>query len=612
MEEVPVVGRNGSDGRDQRSSDRPIEDWASIPWRKLERIVYRLQKRIYRASCRGNVRAVRSLQRLLMKSKAARCLAVRRVTQDNQGKKTAGIDGVKSVTPTQRWLLAKRLRNPRAIKPRPVRRVWIPKPGKAEKRPLGIPVMLDRAHQALAKLALEPEWEARFEPNSYGFRPGRSTHDAIGAIFAATCKKEKYVLDADIAACFDNISHQALLDKLDTFPELRRAIKGWLKAGILEGNVLEITERGSPQGGVISPLLALIALQGLETAITSAFPSHKRPHVVVYADDFVVLHPTRAGVEKAQRIAEEWLSTTGLHLKTSKTRIAHTRHALNGQQAGFEFLGFHIRHYPTGEHRPEKGNGGRKQLESKMFIKPSKDAIKRHHEALRDIVRAHKAAPHEALLVALNPVIRGWSMYYRGVVSKKVFASCDYHLASTLRHWAGRRHHNKSMRWVFDKYWRRSDRGRLEFSIPEGLRLVHHADTPIKRHVKVRGQASPYDGNLPYWANRLQDHPLTRSKVAFLLRRQQGVCAYCGLLLTDRDNIEVDHIYPLILGGRNDSINMQALHRHCHDQKTTSDGSQIRRHRRGVHASNHVAEEPDDGKLSRPVLKTSRPREGAA
>jgi RNA-directed DNA polymerase len=168
--------------------------------------VYRLQKRIFQASCRGDVAAVRSVQRLVMKSEAARCLAVRRVTQDNQGKHTAGIDGVASVPPGQRWLMVDRLRHPETIKPRPVRRVWIPKPGKAEKRPLGIPVMLDRALQALAKLALEPEWEARFEPNSYGFRPARSAHDAIAAIFDATCKKDKYVLDADIAGCFDNIA----------------------------------------------------------------------------------------------------------------------------------------------------------------------------------------------------------------------------------------------------------------------------------------------------------------------------------------------------------------------------------------------------------------------
>src|SRR5262245_24154285 len=233
------------------TEDRPIEDWASIPWRKLEKTVYRLQKRIFRASCRGDVRAVHSLQRLMMKSEAARCLAVRRVTQDNQGKHTAGIDGVKSVPPGQRRLLVERLRNPEEIRPRPVRRVWIPKPGKAEKRPLGIPVMLDRAHQALVKLGLEPEWEARFEPNSYGFRPGRSVHDAIGAIFGATCQKEKYVLDADIAGCFDNIAHQPLLDKLTTYPKLRRTIKGWLRTGVMAGNILEATERGSPQGGVI-------------------------------------------------------------------------------------------------------------------------------------------------------------------------------------------------------------------------------------------------------------------------------------------------------------------------------------------------------------------------
>src|SRR3989442_11493205 len=205
-----VVGGNGSDGR-STTDDRPIEDWSSVPWRKLEKTVYHLQKRIFGASRRGDVRAVHSLQRLMMKSEAARLLAVRRVTQDNQGKHTAGVDGVKSVFPSQRWRMVKQLRNPERIEPRPVRRVWIPKPSKAEKRPLGIPVMLDRAHQALVKLTLEPEWEARFEPNSYGFRPGRSGHDAIGAIFGATCQKEKYVLDADIAGCFDNIGHQPLL-----------------------------------------------------------------------------------------------------------------------------------------------------------------------------------------------------------------------------------------------------------------------------------------------------------------------------------------------------------------------------------------------------------------
>lgn len=553
------MGRNGSG--DVPDEGRTIEDWTSIPWRKLETTVYRLQKRIFRASCRGDVSVVWSLQRLLMKSEAARCLAVRRVTQDNRGKHTAGIDGVASVLPSQRWQMVERLRDPETIKPRPVRRVWIPKPGKTEKRPLGIPVMLDRALQALVKIVLEPEWEARFEPNSYGFRPARSAHDAIAAIFDATCKKDKYVLDADVEGCFDNIAHEPLLDKLATFPMLRRLIKGWLTAGVMEGGVVEDTWRGSPQGGVISPLLALIALHGLETRITSAFGSRDRPQVVTYADDFVVLHPTREGIEKAQFLAEEWLKGVGLRLKASKTRIAHTRLALDGH-AGFEFLGFHVRRYVTGEFRP--GNDGRKQPVIKTLIKPSKESVKRHHRAMRDIVRARKTVPHEALISDLNPVIRGWSMYYRTVVSKKVFASCDYRLFSTLMHWAGRRHPKKSAGWVFAKYWRRSERGRWEFSIPDGPRLAVHADIPIKRHVKVRGHASPYDGNLVYWADRLRVHPLTTSRIAILLRRQRGKCANCRLLFTEADTITVKRLSPPSWRGLTDLASMRAVHQHCH------------------------------------------------
>src|SRR5581483_11347182 len=246
---------------------QPIEDWTQIPWRKLERSVYRLQKRIYQASLRGNDKAVHTLQRLMMKSQAARTLAVRKVTQDNQGKRTAGIDGAKSVEPAQRLVMVQYLRHHKTIKPKPTRRVWIPKPGKTEQRPLGIPTMVDRAHQCLAKLALEPEWEARFEANSYGFRPGRSVPDALAAIFNIISKQPKYVLDADIANCFNNINHTVLLEKLHTFPSLRRAIQAWLKAGVLEGEVFTPTEAGTPQGGPLSPLLANVALHGMEQAI---------------------------------------------------------------------------------------------------------------------------------------------------------------------------------------------------------------------------------------------------------------------------------------------------------------------------------------------------------
>jgi RNA-directed DNA polymerase len=301
------------DETDARSAAHSIEDWNTIPWRKVERTVYRLQKRIYRASSRGNEKTVHSLQRLLMKSEAARCLAVRRVTQDNQGKRTAGIDGIKSLHPAERLALVARLRDPRTIRAQPVRRIMIPKPGKDQMRPLGIPVMLDRAHQALVKLALEPEWEARFEPNSYGFRPGRSCHDAISALMMATARKEKYVLDADIQSCFDQIAHRQILDRLATYPAMRRTVKGWLRAGVLSHGAWSPAVRGTPQGGVASPLLANIALDGLERTVQAAFRRSDRPQVIRYADD--VRHITRRQIPFTERRGtEERTSGSTAHL----------------------------------------------------------------------------------------------------------------------------------------------------------------------------------------------------------------------------------------------------------------------------------------------------------
>src|SRR5437588_7619207 len=300
--------------------DPESESWRALPWRKFEQHVYRIQKRIFRAEQRGNIRAVHSLQRLLMKSKAARLLAVRRVTQDNQGKKTAGVDGVKSVPPAQRFELAERIHPKywKRAKILPVRRVYIPKPGKNEMRPLGIPVMETRCQQALVKLALEPEWESKFEPNNYGFRPGRSCQDAIMAIFVIIAHKAKYVLDADLKGAFDNICHEALLRKLNTFPAMHRVIKAWLKAGVIDQGIFEETSRGTPQAGVASPLLMNIALHGMETALMNAYRTKAdRPQLVRYADDLVVFHPTEEGVKKAKEVLTAWLTDMGLELKPS-------------------------------------------------------------------------------------------------------------------------------------------------------------------------------------------------------------------------------------------------------------------------------------------------------
>ena len=294
--------------------DNTVE-WNQLNWRKIQKAVFKLQKRIYQAHVNGDVKKGRRLQKTLVKSYYNRLLSVRKVSQDNQGKKrmrprvaerrkgtrtkqTAGVDKVKSLTPKQRLNMAENLKP--SDKSKPIRRVWIPKPGKKEQRPLGIPIMRDRAVQALVKAAIEPEWEAKFEPNSYGFRPGRGAHDSIGAIFDSIKYKAKYVLDADIAKCFDKISHKKLLQKLNTFPKLRRQVRAWLKADICDfvKHERNPNREGTPQGGVISPLLANIALHGMEQRIkeyAATLKGGKRNNqrslsLIRYADDFVIIH----------------------------------------------------------------------------------------------------------------------------------------------------------------------------------------------------------------------------------------------------------------------------------------------------------------------------------
>ena len=570
-------------------SYKSMGEWKDIRWRKLERVVFKLQKRIYKASQRGDVKAVRRLQKTLMKSWSAKCLAVRRVTQDNQGKRTAGVDGVKSLTPNQRLELLSKLRLNRKVKP--TRRVWIPKPGTEELRPLGIPIMYDRALQALVKLALEPEWEARLEPNSYGFRPGRSCHDAIEAIYTIIAQKARFVLDADISKCFDKINHSALLEKLNTFPNIRRQIRAWLQAGVMDKGAFSETSEGTPQGGVISPLLANIALHGMENRISQALPKtlikverkyagmQSEAKLIRYADDFVILHEDITVVQRCQQIITEWLKGMGLELKPSKTRLAHTLYKYESQKPGFDFLGFNIRQYPVGKYQSGKNNGT--LLGFKTLIKPSSKKIKSHLDLLRSVTKTHKAAPQEALISRLNPIIRGWSNYYSTVVSKDIFSGMDTLTYSKLRAWSIFRHPNKTKHWISHRYWLiNQGEGWVFASRKRGknMRIKRHSETLIVRHIKVQSGRSPYDGDWIYWSTRMGRHPEAEKITATLLKRQKGKCTHCGLFFKDGDSLEIDHINPKAKGGKNSYDNLQLLHRHCHDTKTAVDLKAAVRH----------------------------------
>ncbi|NEQ78497.1 MAG: group II intron reverse transcriptase/maturase [Okeania sp. SIO2C9] len=556
-------------------SINPNLKWKDINWKKVEKSVFKLQKLIYRASSRGELRKMHRYQKLLLKSYYARLLAVRRVTQDNQGKKTAGIDGIKNLSPMQRLNLVNLLSS-RYLKASPTRRVYIPKPGKNEKRPLGIPTMYDRALQALVKLGMEPEWEANFEPNSYGFRPGRSTHDAIEAIYLSIHCKPKYVLDADISKCFDRIDHDALLGKIGQSP-YRRLIKQWLKSGVLDNNQLLESVEGTPQGGVISPLLANIALHGMEEQLNQFARTidlkNKKGHqqcwqdkvnslnLVRYADDFVILHEDIKVVLKAKAVIQEWLNQVGLELKPEKTKIAHTLEEYEGNKPGFDFLGFTIRQWEV-----KTAKQGFKTL-----IKPSSKSIKTHYRKLADICDSNKSAPVRALIAKLNPVIKGWSNYFSAVVSKEVFSEIDNLLWKRLWRWANRRHPNKLAKWVKKKYFPKVKKNR-NWVLNDGEYILNlHSDVPIIRHIKVKGNKSPYDGDWTYWGSRTGKHPGVRKEVTTLLKRQKNKCASCGLTFRPNDLIEVDHIIPRSEGGDNTYENKQLLHRHCHDSKTASD-----------------------------------------
>ena len=538
------------------SSDSEVE-WHQIDWSQAHRNVRRLQARIVKATKEGRWGKVKSLQWLLTHSLSGKAIAVKQVTE-NQGKKTPGVDGETWSTPQAKTTAIKSLKR-RGYQPKPLRRVYIPK-SNGKKRSLGIPAMRDRAMQALYLLALDPVSETLADRNSYGFRKGRSTHDAIEQCFTSLNKGKspKWVLEGDIKGCFDHISHEWLETNI---PMDKVVLRKWLKAGVIEKGKLFPTEQGTPQGGIISPTLANMVLDGLEERLAKAIRKKKKDgnvifnpmiNLVRYADDFIVTGSTPEVLERAKNVISEFLQERGLSLSEEKTKIIHI-------ETGFDFLGQNVRMY-----------GG------KLLIKPSKDAVKKVLKKIRMTIQANKAVNQEILIGLLNPIIRGWVNYHRYSVASKAFSRFDYEVWQALWHWAVRRHRNKGLRWVRKRYFHTINRRTWTFASNVGsinrsrmVKLVYATDTKIKRHRKIKAEANPYD---PIWepyfeerlALRMGTELLGNQKAWRLWQTQEGNCPECGEIITPETGWHVHHVMYRVYGGKDILSNLRLLHPNCH------------------------------------------------
>ena len=551
-----------------------VGTWDHLDWPIVHRRVRGLQTRIAKATRDQDWRRVKALQRFLVNSYSAKALAVKRVSE-NDGKRTPGVDGEIWSTPEAKWRAIQRL-DSRGLRPQPLRRVYIPKRGSTtKKRPLGIPVMIDRAQQALHLQGLEPVAETQADPHSYGFRRGRDTQDAIARVFnlLARSTSASWILEGDIRGCFDNFGHGWLQSHI---PMDTMVLSGWLKAGYVESGKLFPTEAGTPQGGIASPTLANIALDGLEKELTERFGRTAksmnllRVRLVRYADDFIITGTSKELLEQEVKpCVEAFLAERGLELSQEKTKITHI-------SEGFDFLGQNVRKY-----------------DGKLLIRPSAKNVKAFLDNIRETIRANRSAKQDTLIDLLNPMIRGWANYHRHVVAKRTYTVVDAHIWQALWRWARRRHPKKSCGWVRKKYFRTLDHRHWVFSIatrgyngePRILALLSASATRIVRHVRVKSDANPFD---PVWdsyfaqrkRSRMLERLQDRSFPKRLWQQQEGKCPGCGQLIEDEDRWLVRPAVSLKAGGARSLANLKMLHSTCQRQFRIANGKcSVRDHR---------------------------------
>lgn len=528
------------------ASHANIIPWHHINWRQANKSVNRLQSRIVKALQEGEHRKVRALQYLLTRSLAASALAVRRVTE-NTGKRTPGVDQQIWRTNKDKAIAVSKVRRGQ-YRAKPLRRIYIPKPGKTEKRPLSIPCMDDRAKQALHLLALDPVAEYYADQNSYGFRKKRSTADAIAAchIYLSQKRAPKWVLEGDIRGCFDNISHEWLEKWI---PMNKRVLKQWLKAGYIENKILNRTERGTPQGGLCSPTLANLTLDGLEQQLKLQF-KNQLVRLVKYADDFIITGNSKELLEnKVKPSVEQFLSVRGLTLSKEKTRITHI-------EEGFDFLGFNLRKY-----------------NEKLIIKPAKSNVKEVRAKIKEIIKKSGHLRNADLIWQLNPVIRGWANYYRHACSSKVFSHLDHYMWRELWQRERKKHGKKSNKWITEKYFKATSNNQRNFygitRQGKEVRLQKFKEVTIERHVKVRKEANPYDPAFADYFKKRQKKSHSQLVYSELTRKlwvkQKGICPLCKEDITKQTGWHQHHITHRRDGGKNTLMNLVLIHPICHE-----------------------------------------------